>query len=112
MAGFIVKYLNLMYEQFNPLEKRLYSMYGNEFFLCKRIADQLGKNMRNATLDKLFNVVYFFRQNDFRVKDLAEFLNISSARASQIILQLLKTECIYKEEKGRYRFKNLISVTR
>lgn len=112
MACFIVKYLNLMYEQFNPLEKRLYSMYGNEFFLCKRIANQLGKNMRNVTLDKLFNVVYFFRQNDFRVKELAEFLNISSARASQIVLQLLKTECIYKEEKGRYRFKNLISVTR
>ena len=101
-----------MYEQFNPLEKRLYSMYGNEFFLCKRIANQLGKNMRNVTLDKLFNVVYFFRQNDFRVKELAEFLNISSARASQIVLQLLKAECIYKEEKGRYRFKNLISVTR
>lgn len=111
MAKFIVRYLDMMYAEFTPIEKRLYNMYGNEFFVCKRITNVLGKKIRYSSLVRLFDVVFYFQENDFRVRELADFLCVTSARASQIISQLLQTECIYKETKGTYRFKNLISVT-
>lgn len=111
MARFIFCYLDKMYAEFSPIEKRLYNMYGNEFLVCKYIKNVLGEKVRDSSLNQIFDVVIHFKQNKFRVKDLASFLNISSARASQILSQLLRAECVYKNIDGTYGFQNLIAVT-
>lgn len=112
MAGFIFRCLDVMYNSFSAIDKRIYSMYGNEFLVCSRIRSKLGKSMREKTLYQMFDVVYHFEKGDFRTKDLAEYLKISSARASQILTQLLQADCINKNKDGSFCFLDLISITK
>lgn len=111
MARFIFQYLDEMYGEFSTIEKRLFGMYGNEFLICNSIKKALGHTMREKSLNYIFDVVFHFKQKSFRAKDLASFLGFSSARASQLLTQLLQVDCIYKELNGAYRFKDLISNT-
>ena len=37
MALFIQKSVNEMYEDFSQIERRIFSMYGNEFLLCRHL---------------------------------------------------------------------------
>lgn len=104
MARFIFASLSLMHEHFSPIEKRLYTMYGEEFLVCHAIATKLGESLRDSSLNQLFDVVFHFKQKPFRVKELAAYLKVSSARASQIISRLLQVGCIRKDETGAYRF--------
>lgn len=99
-----------MYSQFSTIEKRLYCMYGNEFVVCKKIWNALGKSLREDAVQQFFNIVNHFKEKEFRVKELSAFLGTSSARASQIIHQLLMTGCVLKKDNGVYCFKNIIST--
>ena len=94
----------MMYENFSPIEKRLYTMYGNEFLICHSITNQLGTSLRETSMHQLFDVVFHFKQKPFRVKELAHFLNVTSARASQILGQLLDVGCVQKDKTGAYCF--------
>ena len=42
---------------------------------------------------------------------LAEYLKVSSARASQILGQLAETKCVIKTDKRSYVFEDLLSKT-
>lgn len=109
MACFIYSNLDKMYSQFNTIEKSLYNMYGNEFIVCNKIWRDLGKSSRADKVQRFFDIVYRFKEKEFRVKELASFLGVSSARGSQIIHQLLTIGCVLKQKNGSYRIKNMTS---
>ena len=110
MACFIYDNMDKMYSQFNTIEKSLYNMYGNEFVICNKIWKSLGKSLRANTVQQFFNIVYHFKEKEFRVKELSTFLGTSSVRGSQIINQLLSIECVLKQNNGAYRIKNMTSI--
>ena len=82
-AIFIQKCCDIMYSSFSEIEKRIFSMYGNEFLLCSQINKELSCHLRTETLNRYFDIVYHYKSNRFRVKELASYLNMSAARASQ-----------------------------
>lgn len=105
MALFIKNCLLKMESEFSETEKRLYSMYGKEFLVCKKIEKNLADNLQKETLNKYFDLVYHFSNKDtFRNSDLMEFLHCTSARASQILKQLSSAECINKVNDRKYTF--------
>lgn len=109
MAKFIQRNIDIMYSDFSSTERRLFSMYGNEFLLCRTIFTDLGATVREKTLNQYFDAVYHFRLSPFRTKELAEYLNVSSARASQILCQLTETHCVMRTAERSYVFENLLS---
>ncbi len=109
MALFIKNCLTVMEDAFAPEEKELYGMYGKEFLICRRIWDLLGNTVRNKTLSSYFNAVHHFGFRTFRTTDLAEYLKVTSPRASQILGQLLQNECVTKDEQNRYEFRDLLN---
>lgn len=111
-AIFIQQCCNAMYNEFSLIEKRIFSMYGNEFLLCNRINKELSKKLRKKTINRYFDIVHHFKSDSFRVKELAAYLNMSAARASQIVSQLIQIECIYRESNRAYRFKDLLSFSK
>ncbi len=105
MALFIKECMNKMLEKFTDLEKRLFYMYGLEFHICKRIYDKLYKNVREKTIHSYFDLVYHVGiKNYFTKYSVARFLNVSEARAYQIILQLKSNGCITEKERYGYTF--------
>ncbi len=111
-ALFIQQCCNAMYKEFSAIEKRIFSMYGNEFLLCSLIYNKLSQTLRNETINRYFDIVFHFALNNFHVKELSEYLKISAARASQIVAQLVQAECVYPAENGTYRFKNLLATSK
>ena len=111
-ALFIQHCCNTMYSAFSPIEKRIFSMYGNEFLLCSLINRELAHRLRKDTLNRYFNIVYHYKLNRFRVKELANYLNMSAARASQIVTQLAQIECVHQESDGAYQFEDLLSISK
>jgi len=111
MAHFILNNMDKMYSEFSEIEKRLYSMYGNEFLVCHSIFKSLGESMRTKSMQQIFDVVFHFKLKPFRVKDLAKYLSVSSARSSQILFQLQNVNCAAKQDDGTYCFCDLLSVT-
>lgn len=110
-AIFIQHCCDTMYNAFSSIEKRIFSMYGNEFLLCSRINKELATHLRTDTLNRYFSIVYHFKLNRFRVKELANYLDMSAARASQIVTQLSQIKCIHQESAGTYRFEDLLSFS-
>lgn len=108
-ALFIQYCCNTMYNAFSSVEKRIFSMYGNEFLLCSLINRELAHRLREDTLNRYFSIVYHYKLDCFRVKDLANYLNMSAARASQIVTQLTQIGCIHQESNGAYRLEDLLS---
>ena len=111
-AIFIQKCCDMMYSSFSEIEKRIFSMYGNEFLLCSQINKELSCHLRTETLNRYFDIVYHYKSNRFRVKELASYLNMSAARASQIISQLVQVGCVYHERDGTYQFEDLLSFSK
>lgn len=111
-AAFIQECCELMYQQFSQTEKRIFSMYGNEFLLCNLIYNKLKKTLREKTLNRFFDVVYHFAQAEFRVKELAAYMDVSVARASQIVTQLSNINCVYQRPNGSYCFTDLLSYSK
>lgn len=111
-ALFIQHCCDTMYDAFSPIEKRIFSMYGNEFLLCSLINCELANHMRTDTLNRYFSIVYHYKLNCFRVKELASYLDVSAARASQIVTQLTKIGCVHHEPDGTYRFEDLLSFSK
>ena len=111
-AIFIQKCCDIMYSSFSEIEKRIFSMYGNEFLLCSQINKELSCHLRTETLNRYFDIVYHYKSNRFRVKELASYLNMSAARASQIISQLVQVGCVHHEEDGTYQFEDLLSFSK
>jgi len=111
-AAFIHDCCNKMYKAFSTIEKRIFSMYGNEFLLCSLINRELSHRLRADTLNRYFNIVYHYKLNCFRIKELAEYLGMSAARASQIAAQLVQIGCMSQETDGAYRFEDLLSFSR
>ena len=99
-ALFIQQCCDTMYDAFSPIEKRLFSMYGNEFLLCSLISRELAYHLRKDTLNRYFSIVYHYKLNCFRTKELARYLDVSAARASQIITQLTQIGCVHQESNG------------
>ena len=105
MALFIKNCLSKMESEFSETEKRLYSMYGKEFRICKKIEKKLADNLQKDTLNKYFDVVYHFSSKEaFCNSELMEFLHCTSARASQILKQLSSAECVIKVDSRKYTF--------
>ena len=105
MALFIKQCLSTMESEFSDTEKRLYSMYGKEFLVCKKIDKQLSGILQKETLNKYFNLVYHFSSCDyFGNSDIANYLQCTSARASQVLKQLYSAECIRKVDNRKYSF--------
>lgn len=111
MAKFIRRNIDTMYSGFSSTERRLYSMYGNEFLLCRTIWTNHGRTLREKTLNQFFDAVYHFGMHPFRTKELAEYLKVSSARASQILGQLAEMKCVIKTDERSYVFEDLLSKT-
>ena len=88
-----------------------YSMYGNEFLLCSTIYEKLAASLRDKTLNTYFDIVYHFGQKEFRVKELAWYLGVTPARASQIISQLTGIDCVRHNVNGTYFFRDLLSFS-
>lgn len=110
-ARFIKCCCEKMYKGFNNTEKRLFSMYGNEFLVCKGIYEKLGASLRSETIDRCFDIVYHFASNEFRVKELAAYAGVTPARGSQIISQLRLRGILYKTEQGAYKFSDFLSTS-
>lgn len=72
-ALFIQQCCDTMYDAFSPIEKRLFSMYGNEFLLCSLISRELAYHLRKDTLNRYFSIVYHYKLNCFRTKELARY---------------------------------------
>lgn len=70
-AIFIKHCCKIMYNDFSDVEKRIFSMYGNEFLLCSQINKELSSHLRKETLNRYFDIVYHYKSNCFRVKELA-----------------------------------------
>lgn len=105
MASFIKRCLDDMTKSFSEVEKRLFSMYGGEFKVCKMIWDELGSSLRKDTLNRFFDIVFHFRYNiPFRNRDLTIYLNCTSARSSQILMQLSEIGCLKKTTGREYIF--------
>lgn len=111
MALFIRKSVDEMYESFSKTEQRIFSMYGNEFLLCSRLYEKLSQTLREETINSYFNMVYHYKLNEFRIKDLAEYLGVTAARASQIMSQITCAGCAGHTINGAYRFKNLLDMS-
>ena len=111
MAKFITRSIEVMYSNFSPIEKNLFNMYGNELLLCRVILDNLGTTLRKKTIIRYFDVVYHFQLHTFRIKELAEYLQVSSARASQMLCQLMTIHCVVKAAGRSYVFENLLKST-
>lgn len=110
-AIFIQRCCDTMYSTFSPAEKRIFNMYGNEFLICSLIHRKLAHRLRENTLNRYFDIVYNYKLNCFRVKELANYLDVSAARASQILTQLAQIGCIHQETDGTYRFEDLLSFS-
>ncbi|KAF5061352.1 C-5 cytosine-specific DNA methylase [anaerobic digester metagenome] len=110
LASFVSDNLVLMEREFSSIEKRLYSMYGNEFLLCHKIWNDLRHTLREKTLNKYFDVAYHFGLNSFKIKDLSQYLKLTTVRTYQIIRQLTKINCLKKEPEGMYRFTDYLSM--
>ena len=110
-ARYIQECCNLMYDDFSRTEKRIFSMYGNEFLLCSAIYEKLSSSLRDKTINTYFDIVYHFGQREFRVKELARYLEVTPARASQIISQLACIDCIRHNVNGTYFFRDLLSFS-
>ena len=107
MALFIQKSVNEMYEDFSQIERRIFSMYGNEFLLCSKLYKNLAQTLREDTMNSYFDIVYHYKLDNFRVKDLAEYLNVTSPRASQIMC----AGCARHTIDGKYMFRNLLNIS-
>lgn len=110
-ARYIQQCCNLMYDEFFGTEKRIFSMYGNEFLLCSTIYEKLSTSLRDKTINAYFDIVYHFGQREFRVKELAQYLDVTPARASQIISQLTCIDCVRHNVNGAYFFRDLLSFS-
>ena len=110
-ARYIQECCNLMYDDFSRTEKRIFSMYGNEFLLCSAIYEKLSSSLRDKTINTYFDIVYHFGQREFRVKELARYLEVTPARASQIISKLACIDCIRHNVNGTYFFRDLLSFS-
>ncbi len=111
MAEFINDNIITMFAAFTMTEKRLFSMYGNELLLCRAIWDGLGGSIREKTINRYFDTVYHFGVRTFKTKEMAEYLGITSARASQMLSQLTEMNCVVKKPDRSYQFENLLSLT-
>ncbi len=105
MAEFILNCIDQMTADFSSVEQRLYSMYGEDFRICKSIYSRLGDQMRIDTLNLWFNTYFHFGMGKpFRNRELATYLGVTSARASQILSVLFKEGYITKNDDGSYAF--------
>lgn len=105
MASFIKDCLVKMESRFDEIDTRLYSMYGDDFKICKRIEEALSKDVRQKTLFKFFELgCQLGHRESFSNLDITRILNCTSARSSQILDQLTKVGCVTKNQRGKYRF--------
>lgn len=105
MAQYIAECLDSMTATFNASEKRLYSMYGDEYLVCSAIYKQLRNTLREKTLNDYFDLVFHYKcGNTFRNLDVANYFKCSTARASQILSQIMNCGCLEKNEEKRYSF--------
>lgn len=72
-ALFIQQCCDTMYDAFSPIEKRLFSMYGNEFLLCSLISRELAYHLRKDTLNRC-------TRNGIRPKIVASTATIRRAK--------------------------------
>ena len=73
---------------------------------------ELAYHLRTDTLNRYFSIVYHYKLNCFRIKELARYLGVSAARASQIVTQLAQIGCVHQESDGVYRFEDLLSFSK
>lgn len=105
MALFVKKCLTMMENEFSDLERKLYSIYSRDFLICKTIEANFGENLRNKTLNTYFDLVcHFSNYESFSNSDIMDYLHCTSARASQILKQLMVANCVFKYGSRKYAF--------
>lgn len=105
MAKYILECIEDMTKDYTVIQKRLFTMYGDEHKVCSAIHRQLGDSLRDKTINMYFDIVLHFKCGTrFRNADVVEFLGVSSARASQIITQLCSVHCLSRNEDRTYSF--------
>ena len=105
MAKFVLACVESMMQDFSQTEKRLYSMYGKDFLMCRKLYRRFGERIREDTLNTWFDIYFHFGlEKPFKNKDLAAFLGFTSARASQILSFLHAEGCVVKNADGSYTF--------
>lgn len=70
-ALFIQQCCDTMYDAFSPIEKRLFSMYGNEFLLCSLISRELAYHLRKDTLNRYFSIAFLLMSIESVTNDTA-----------------------------------------
>lgn len=80
-------------------------MYGRDFRICRKMYTKFGGKIREDTLNTWFDTYYHFGpEKSFKNKDLAAYLGVTSARASQILSFLQAEGCVTKNTDGSYIF--------
>lgn len=105
MAGFVSRCISDMTWDNSEIEKRLFSMYGTEHKICSSIYKRLGSTLREKTMSEYFDIVFHFKcGSKIRSTDIAKYLEVSAARASQITAQLCSVNCLIRNEDRTYTF--------
>lgn len=106
MANFILHCLDILNASMSTVDKRLCLIQGNELRMCLRIKSKLANATREQTLLNYFNMVcHFGCGTDIHNSDIARYFGFTSARAAQIIGQLMSVGCLERSSKRAYRFR-------
>lgn len=105
MAEFMLYCMDRMENESREIEVRLRKMRGNKREICMNIYRNLDTVVRESTMNQLFDIVeHFVHDERIRVKDLAEFLDCTCSRTSQIMKQLEYRGLVEQNRDRSYRF--------
>ncbi len=105
MAEFIVRCINDMISKMSETELRLFAMYGKKKSACELLYTNMSSTLRTQTMFRCFDII-----NEFGVdchihnSDIADYLGVTSSRASQLLKQLKTCNCVTKNEDNTYSF--------
>ena len=105
MADFILNCISNMTSQMTVIEKRMFTMYGEKKTACNQLYIQFRDSFKEQTMLYCFDLIDKFGVNThFHIAEIASFLGVTSARASQLIKQLDGKGFVKKNSDRSYSF--------
>ena len=105
MAEFISCCMNNMISKMSEIEQRMFAMYGNKKSACKLLYTNMNSLFRKKTILRCFDMIKEFGVDcHIYSSDVAKYLGVTSARASQLLKQLCTYGCVTKNEDNTYSF--------
>ncbi|MBQ3256807.1 MAG: DNA (cytosine-5-)-methyltransferase [Oscillospiraceae bacterium] len=105
MAEFIFKCITDMIAKMSSVEKKMFTLYGDKKKACSLLYSTFKDSFREPTMLRCFELIDEFGINSHvHSSEIAAFLGVTSARASQLIKQLYENGCIIKNEDRTYSF--------